>query len=83
MTEQLSAGVEAIRAKLGVLSEADAAQLLGLAPATLRNWRSARQGPRFIKIGVEVFYRVSAIEQWMAEQEAESLPPRPAPRRRA
>lgn len=32
------------------LTEEHAAKYLGVAPGTLKNWRSAGQGPRYIKI---------------------------------
>lgn len=75
--------IESIRAKLGVLTTEQAAALLGLAERTLANWRSAEMGPRYIKVGTDVLYRVQAIEEWMMEQEQKSMPSRPAPRRRA
>lgn len=34
-----------------LLSNADAARLLGLAPSTLRLWRHLGKGPRFVKLG--------------------------------
>ncbi|MBO9580784.1 MAG: helix-turn-helix domain-containing protein [Sphingobium sp.] len=34
-----------------MLSTADAARQLGLAPYTLRRWRHEGKGPRFVKLG--------------------------------
>ena len=39
-----------------LLTEKDAASMLGLASVTLRRWRWAGQGPRFRKIGGAVRY---------------------------
>jgi hypothetical protein len=34
---------------------------------TLRNYRSARIGPRHLKVGRSIFYTVEAINHWLAE----------------
>ena len=34
---------------------------------TLRNYRSARVGPRHLKVGRSVFYTVEAINDWLSE----------------
>lgn len=47
---------------------AEAAQLLGLAAKTLREWRSKRTGPTALKLGTgpraRVVYRRSDLEAW-------------------
>lgn len=47
----------------------DAANVLGLAPGTLTNWRSQGIGPRFLKPrpGM-VRYRLEDLDAWMDEQ---------------
>jgi predicted DNA-binding transcriptional regulator AlpA len=40
---------------------------------TLANWRSARQGPPFVKIGGVVRYSRSAVTTWLAEQQRERV----------
>lgn len=35
---------------------------------TLANWRAARRGPPYVKIGRKVFYPLEGIEQWEARQ---------------
>lgn len=52
-----------------LLSEVEAADLFELAPLTLRNWRSLRRGPAFVKIGRKAFYRREAISTWVASRE--------------
>lgn len=37
---------------------------LGVSVGTLANWRSARVGPSYLKIGSRVMYPVSEIEQF-------------------
>jgi predicted DNA-binding transcriptional regulator AlpA len=48
-----------------LLTEADAAKLLGLAPATLRNMRPKGRGPSYIKVGGLVRYRHADIVDWI------------------
>ena len=51
-----------------LVSTAEAATLLGLAPKTLREWRSKRTGPAALKLGngprARVCYRLSALESY-------------------
>ena len=46
------------------LSTERAAQLLGVAPATLLKWRSRRRGPPFVKLGRRVVYNESVLRAW-------------------
>ena len=39
---------------------------------TLRNYRSARIGPAYIRVGRAVFYPRAEVEAWLAEQVRES-----------
>lgn len=49
-----------------LLTEDQAAELLGVAPATLQVWRSTRRYPLdFVKVGRVVRYRSSAIETFI------------------
>ena len=48
-----------------LLDEHAAAELLGLAPATLRKWRVYGDGPEFCKIGRRVRYRLSALDRFV------------------
>jgi predicted DNA-binding transcriptional regulator AlpA len=52
----------------GVLDEREAAQYLGLAPGTLRNWRTAGRGPRHVRLGRRVGYRVEDLQAWTEER---------------
>lgn len=36
-------------------------------PGSLCNWRQQGRGPKFIKVGSRVFYRVSDVEAYEAE----------------
>ncbi len=56
-----------------LLSTDDAAQLLGLSPATLNTWRSKRgrisrdgmNGPQFMRMGRTIRYRRSDLNVWI------------------
>lgn len=44
------------------------AQRWSVSPRTLERWRWTGQGPRFLKIGGRVVYRIEDIEAYEAEQ---------------
>ena len=52
-----------------LLDERKAAEFLGLAPMTLRRWRSIGRGPRYVKLGDTnqsgIRYRVSDLTAWV------------------
>lgn len=54
-----------------LLSNAEAAKLLGLTPDTLRSYRSKarKRGPTYSKVGHSVFYRRSVIEAYLENGE--------------
>lgn len=45
----------------GRISEAAAADLLGLAPGTVRNWRSQHRPLAYVRIGGRVTYRLETL----------------------
>ncbi len=47
--------------------EHEAARILGLSVKTLRRWRWAGKGPRFLKIGGAVRYDPADLEAFMRE----------------
>ncbi|MEV7282843.1 helix-turn-helix domain-containing protein [Streptomyces sp. NPDC093111] len=53
------------------------ASRLGIAPATVRRWRSLGRGPATFRIGKKVVARISVIEAYLAEREREGLQARP------
>lgn len=60
---------DAARGKLAV-DTATAAEMLGIAPGTLANWRHAKggpKGPRYSRIGNRIVYPVSELERYLAE----------------
>ena len=40
----------------------------GISPGTLRNWRTAGKGPKYIKVSNLVRYRLSDVEKWEAKK---------------
>ncbi|HEC32598.1 MAG TPA: DNA-binding protein [Deltaproteobacteria bacterium] len=48
-----------------MLNDREAARFLGLAPQTLRNWRSQGKGPSYVKIGNAVRYRMEDLEKYI------------------
>lgn len=63
---------EALRHQIGLLTEDDVAAMFDVNVATLRNWRSNGEGPRYTKAGRNVFYRRESIMDYLERQEAES-----------
>jgi predicted DNA-binding transcriptional regulator AlpA len=57
-----------------------AAEHLGLAPVTLRQWRSQERGPTFIRMGKSIRYRLADLDEWI-ERHAEGARNTRAPRR--
>jgi hypothetical protein len=47
------------------VDETGAAQLIGCAPRTLANWRSQHRGPRFIRVGRLIRYRVEDLQEFL------------------
>lgn len=59
-----------------LLAPEDAAVILGppgrpIPLATLQYWRYRRRGPRFIKMGRHVYYRESALQDFIRRGEVE------------
>jgi predicted DNA-binding transcriptional regulator AlpA len=49
-----------------------AAHLLNVSAVTLAKWRVTGEGPRFLKFGRSVKYRISDLEEWIQDQQRES-----------
>lgn len=61
-----------------LLRPRELSDLLGVPVGTLANWRSARTGPPFVKVGRHVRYRTSDVDEWVAARvvEPETVTPR-------
>jgi hypothetical protein len=51
-----------------LLTEREAGAKLKKPPRTLEGWRRFGTGPAFLKLGRNIFYRLSDIEAWLAAQ---------------
>lgn len=50
------------------LNQIELARRWKISPRTLERWRWLRQGPRYLKIGGRVVYRIEDVERFEAEQ---------------
>lgn len=50
------------------LSPEEAARRVGLEASTLANYRWSGRGPRYLKLGRTIRYRLVDIERWLDEQ---------------
>jgi len=57
----------------GWISRANLAQELEVTEGTLRRWTLERWGPPCIRAGRKIFYRRSAVIEWLEDQEAADL----------
>jgi hypothetical protein len=57
------------------LNQVQLARRWSLSPRTLERWRWLRQGPRFLKVGGRVVYRVEDIEAFEAKRTREGTDP--------
>lgn len=55
-----------------LLKEQEVAEILNMEVSTLRRWRWAGDGPKFIKIGAAVRYDPQALKDYLAERERTS-----------
>jgi predicted site-specific integrase-resolvase len=58
------------------LNQRDLARRLKLSPRTLEGWRWRGTGPRFVKAGGRVIYRLEDIQAFEAEQLRQRTPRR-------
>lgn len=55
-----------------LFDEDGAAAILHVTVRTLRSWRTAGTGPKFSRIGRNVWYRKQRIDEFIAEREGSS-----------
>jgi predicted DNA-binding transcriptional regulator AlpA len=58
--------MSAIHSSASPLSEAQAAQVLGISIATIRRWRTSGKGPSYFRVGRIIRYAQKAIEEFVA-----------------
>lgn len=49
----------------GRVSRADAAAFLGISPKTLAEWKRLGQGPRSIRVGGRIFYKLEDLDAFV------------------
>ena len=54
-----------------LLSPMELGRKLGKSPAALAQWRYLGVGPKFIKLGRSVRYRINDVEDWLDSQTME------------
>ena len=54
-----------LRARLGLLTTEELADMLDITPGTLIEWRRLKQGPDFVKTGKGVMYRECDVQDWL------------------
>jgi excisionase family DNA binding protein len=52
-----------------LLTTSEVAEALGVAEISLRKWRIAGAGPRFVRLGRSVRYRKAAVDAFLHERE--------------
>lgn len=55
------------------LTQTDLARRWRISPRTLERWRWLGQGPKYLKIGGRVVYRLDDIEAFEAEKQREAV----------
>lgn len=61
-------GVKAAIAMRLVMNDVEAAEVLDMAPTTLRKWRTNGQGPSYLKLGKNVRYRMEDLTAYLQKQ---------------
>ncbi|RLB40402.1 MAG: DNA-binding protein [Deltaproteobacteria bacterium] len=56
---------------VNLLDERTAAEMLRLSVQTLRNWRTQRRGPAYLKLGRAVRYRPEDLEDYIRARRIE------------
>ena len=60
----------------------DAAEYLSMSDQTLAQWRSQGRGPRYIRAGRYVRYRVGDLDRWLDEHATDAKFDKAPPRKR-
>jgi len=54
-----------------LLQEGEAGAELQRHPRTLKRWRDLGEGPPYTRVGRRIYYRRSALRQWLLSQEVQ------------
>jgi predicted DNA-binding transcriptional regulator AlpA len=64
--------------EMGLFTEMEVAQALGISTGTLQTWRQNRTGPAYTKLGKFVFYRREDLQMWIQAQVVDNAPSKTA-----
>ena len=59
----------------GMLTPEEAAAYISKPVGTLKNWRWAGRGPKFIKVGRAIRYRIEALEKYLSANTRQTTDP--------
>ena len=54
-----------LRDCVGIVTATDLAEMFGVSQRLLRDWRRMEEGPRFLLVGRNYFYRIKDIQSWL------------------
>ena len=57
-----------VPAERTLLTPEQTASYLGTAPQTLANWRVVGRGPKYVRVGKLIRYRLADIDNWLTSQ---------------
>jgi hypothetical protein len=76
MAQRSSAGDTMSEILDGYIPEAKFCAAAGIKLRTARTWRQKRTGPPWVRIGRDVFYRVTSLQEWLEAKEVRPTRPR-------
>ena len=56
----------------GLMTDNELGEELDRDPRTLARWRALRVGPKFLRIGRQLFYRRESVRAWLASLEQDA-----------
>ena len=69
MTEVVTSSVKnpgfVLRNQLGLVTQDELGDMIGVSKGTLREWRKNKKGPDFVRVEKSVFYHMSDIQAWI------------------
>ena len=54
-----------------LLNTHEAAKYLKISSGTMTNWRNRKRGPAYIKVGNNIRYQISDLQEWIKRQRVE------------
>jgi len=73
--ESLAEVTKETRLRLGLLTDEELAVTLKVTANTLETWRGQGKGPAWVKLGKQVFYRLTDVRKWIDSSTVERTAP--------